>query len=129
MAGLRGLEPRTLGLEVRCSIHWLQARQNLPETWATGSPFPETLSKALHFAPSSLLRRHGVQKSKCRFWCRLRGNPPLISPLNWTEDGLTSVPRATQDTRSAGRVSAWHTPLTRRSRTFDRVRKHYCVKE
>ena len=57
MAGLRGLEPRTLGLEVRCSIHWLQARQNLPETWATGSPFPETLSKALHFAPSSLLRR------------------------------------------------------------------------
>src|SRR6516165_8333022 len=76
-----------------------------------------------------LLVRHGVQKSKCRFWCRLRGNPPLISPLNWTEDGLTSVPRATQDTRSAGRVSAWHTPLTRRSRTFDRVRKHYCVKE
>ena len=40
--------------------------------------------------PDPLLRRHGVQKSKCRFWCRIRGNASLISPLNWTEDGLNS---------------------------------------
>src|SRR6516165_12400539 len=41
-------------------------------------------------------------KSKCRFWCRLRGEPPLISPLNWTENGLTSVPgRAPRTTVAA----------------------------
>src|SRR6516162_2049672 len=39
-----------------------------------------------------LLVRHGVQKSKCRFWCRLRGNSPLISPLSWTEHGLAPPP-------------------------------------
>jgi hypothetical protein len=50
----------------------------------TGPP-PSIVSPG---AGNILLRRHGVQKSKCRFWCRLRGNPPLISPLNWTEDGL-----------------------------------------
>ena len=38
--------------------------------------------------PGPVLRRHGVQKSKCRCWCRIRGNASLISPLNWTEDGL-----------------------------------------
>ena len=38
--------------------------------------------------PGPLLRRHGVQNSKCRCWCRIRGNASLISPLNWTEDGL-----------------------------------------
>ena len=38
--------------------------------------------------PNPLLRRYTVQKSKCRFWCRLRGNASFISLLNWTEVGL-----------------------------------------
>jgi hypothetical protein len=35
-----------------------------------------------------LLRRSAVQNSKCRFGCRLQGNAPFISALNWTEVGL-----------------------------------------
>jgi len=38
--------------------------------------------------PNPLLRRSAVQNSKCRLWCRLRGNASLISSLKWTEDGL-----------------------------------------
>jgi hypothetical protein len=38
--------------------------------------------------PDPLLRRYIVQNSKCPCWCRLRGSASLISPLNWTEDGL-----------------------------------------
>jgi len=37
-----------------------------------------------------LLRRCGVQNSKCRFWCRLRGSASFISPLNWTGVGPNS---------------------------------------
>jgi hypothetical protein len=35
-----------------------------------------------------LLRRCAIQNSKCRFWCRLRGNASFISLLNWTDVGL-----------------------------------------
>ena len=37
--------------------------------------------------PDPLLRRSAVQNSKCRLWCRLRANAPLILTLNWTEAG------------------------------------------
>jgi hypothetical protein len=37
--------------------------------------------------PDPLVRRCAVQKSKCRFWCRLRGSASFISSLNWTELG------------------------------------------
>ena len=30
-------------------------------------------------------------KTKCRFWCRLRGSASFISPLNWTEVGLKHI--------------------------------------
>jgi hypothetical protein len=39
---------------------------------------------------SVVLRSYAIQKSKCRFWCRLRGSAPFISPLKWTEVGLNS---------------------------------------
>jgi hypothetical protein len=32
--------------------------------------------------------RYAVKNSKCCFWCRLQGNAPFISLLNWTEVGL-----------------------------------------
>jgi hypothetical protein len=38
--------------------------------------------------PPPLLIRCVAQNSKCRFWCRLRGNASFISLLNWTEVGL-----------------------------------------
>ncbi|MDX6713197.1 MAG: transposase, partial [Blastocatellia bacterium] len=38
--------------------------------------------------PDPLLRSYAVQNSKCRFWCRLRGDASFISPLNRTEVGL-----------------------------------------
>jgi hypothetical protein len=45
--------------------------------------------------PDPLLRRYALQNSKCRFWCRLRGNASFISLLSWTEVGpkvvLTSL--------------------------------------
>jgi len=41
--------------------------------------------------PDPLLRRCAVQNSKCRSWCRLRGNASLISLLNWTEVELNCV--------------------------------------
>ena len=56
-----------------------------------------------------LLVRHGVQKSECRFWCRLRGNPPLISPLKWTEDGLNA--RTDPNGHVGCALSVWLRPI------------------
>jgi hypothetical protein len=39
-----------------------------------------------------LLRRYALQNSKCCCWCRLQGNAPLISLLNWTEVGPKLLP-------------------------------------
>ena len=65
-------------LPVQQTVSWDRILAQIIESGAPG----ETRT------PDPLLRRHGVQKSKCRCWCRIRGNASLISPLNWTEDGL-----------------------------------------
>src|SRR5712691_1447378 len=44
----------------------------------------------LFVTPDRLLRSYAIQNSKCRYWCRLRGSAPFISPLNWTENGPNS---------------------------------------
>src|ERR1700680_1531844 len=55
--------------------------------------------------PAPLLRRCAVQKSKCRFWCRLQGNASFISLLKWTEVGLKTADLRGLSVVSSARIS------------------------
>ena len=47
-----------------------------------------------------------MQNSKCRFWCRRRGNASFISLLNWTVVGLKVDLNLVLLTRRSGRAPA-----------------------